>query len=39
MACNNNTPKNGYVYIENLVVEFDNKFYPINNIVIKDENI
>ena len=39
MACHNNTPCNGSLYLDNLVIEFENNFYPINNLVIEKENI
>ena len=32
MALNNNTPANTYIYIDNLVITFENQSYPINNI-------
>lgn len=32
MACNNNTPAGGYIYIENLVITYADKSYSINNI-------
>ena len=32
MSLHNNTPNNGYVYIENLTITYDNQTYPISNI-------
>ena len=32
MSLHNNTPNNGYIYIENLTITYDNQTYPISNI-------
>ena len=39
MALLNNTPNNGYLYIQGLVISYENNIYSINNIYTNNKYI
>ena len=36
MAIENNTPNDGYIFIKDLVIKYEDKLYSINSIYTKD---
>ena len=39
MAIENNTPNDGYIFIKDLVIKYEDKLYSINSIYTKDKYV